>query len=141
MPFKKEGVQAEANHWRPYPGNPARYHCGFDGYLEVREEKCDDRPTAECFYDKSGALVDESHPYKGCRGTADEYPVPSDWWNHLETVYKHMRKDKGGPNGPSDVADDLGEEAYQESRRYFRENPTYRTYPGGRGRNRRVRVR
>ena len=79
----------------------------------------------ECFYDNSGQLVDESHPYKGCRGTPDEYPVPDDWWNHPGTVYDHFVNDKGGPNGPIDVADNWGDEAYEESRRYFKENPNY----------------
>jgi RHS repeat-associated protein len=132
-PLRKEGIQAETQYWRPYPGDSKQYHCGFDGYLEVREDECDDSAVAECFYDCSGTLVDETHPYKGCRGTPDEYPVPRDWWNHLDIVHDHMTKDKGGPNGPSDVADNLGDEAYQESRRYFRENPTY---TGGTGRNR-----
>nr|WP_320050522.1 RHS repeat-associated core domain-containing protein [uncultured Desulfuromonas sp.] len=140
-PARKELINADAKHWRPYPGNPVRYHCGFDGYLEVREKKCDDSPIAECFYDHSGNLVDETHQYKGCRGTADEYPVPSDWWNHLDILWNHFVNDKGGPNGPSEYADNLGEEAYQESRKYFRENPTYRTYPSGRGKARRARTR
>jgi len=68
--------------WRSYndTGDPAIFHCGFEGYLEDHAPAAD-WPVAECFYDERGRLVDESHPYAGCRGTADSYPA-SDWFGH-----------------------------------------------------------
>ena len=67
--------------WRSYndTGDPAWFHCGFEGYIEDREPTSK-RPVAECFYDR-GELVDETHPYGGCRGTPDSYPA-SDWFGH-----------------------------------------------------------
>ncbi|TVM13309.1 hypothetical protein DPQ33_18315 [Oceanidesulfovibrio indonesiensis] len=123
-PERIEGLIAEKQFWRDYPGNSKRYHCGFKGFLEIREkEDCDETPVGECFYDCSGRLVDENHKYKGCRGTADEYPVSDDWWFHPGALYNHMFHDSGGPYGPSDVADTLGEEARKETERYYSENP------------------
>ena len=66
----------------PYVGLPKVFHCGFEGYLEVREDKRDESKIQECFFDKSRVLVDESHEYSGCRGTPDEYPArdPRHWF-------------------------------------------------------------
>jgi hypothetical protein len=72
------GVQG----WRSYTetGNPDWFHCGYEGYLEDREPR-PEHPVAECFYDEHGRLVDERHPYAGCKGTPDSYPA-TDVWGH-----------------------------------------------------------
>jgi hypothetical protein len=69
--------------WRSYKdtGNPDWFHCGFEGYLEDRVPT-PERPVAECFYDERERLVDETHPYSGCKGPADSYPA-SDWQDHV----------------------------------------------------------
>lgn len=69
-----------ASGWRPYVGYPEVFHCGFEGYLEDRDPS-PDRPIAECFYDERGRLVDDGHPYAGCKGTADNYGAydPRHW--------------------------------------------------------------
>lgn len=71
-----------AQGWRPYSetGNPDWFHCGYDGYLEDREPS-PEHPVAECFYDEYGRLVDEGHPYAGCKGTSDSYAA-TDVWDH-----------------------------------------------------------
>jgi len=58
--------------WVPYYGNPAVFHCGFEGYLENRSPTPDD-PIGECFYDDFKNLVDVNHSYASCGGTPDQY--------------------------------------------------------------------
>jgi len=53
--------------WRPYPHSTVYFHCGFWTVLENRPATPND-PVAECVYDK-GHLVDDNHPYYGCKGT------------------------------------------------------------------------
>ena len=74
--------------WRPYVGNPAIFHCGFDGFLEDRPPS-PHWPIGECFYDESGQLVDDDHPHAGCKGTPDQYEA-EDW-------IRHSLIDEGGP--------------------------------------------
>lgn len=74
--------------WRPYPHNPAWFHCGYDGILENVPAR-PERPMNECFYDESGVLVDENHEYAGCGGTPDQYDGRTQGWDHTW-------KDEGG---------------------------------------------
>jgi hypothetical protein len=74
--------------WRPYVGNPKAFHCGFDGFLENREPS-PHWPIGECFYDEGGQLVDDAHPYAGCKGTPDQYEA--------EDGIRHFFLDDGGP--------------------------------------------
>ncbi len=74
--------------WQAYHGDPAWFHCGFRGILEDRRPTPED-PQNECFYDHSGALVDESHPYSGCRGTPNQY-------DSSESPVSHTFRDTGG---------------------------------------------
>ncbi len=66
--------------WTPYKGDPDYFHCGYEGYLENRNPIPED-PAQECFYDETGDLVDENHPYADCGGTANQYPA-SEAWDH-----------------------------------------------------------
>ncbi len=88
--------------WKPYVGDPRVFHCGFRGFLEVRDDKCDEGPIAECFYDDDGGLVDENHKYAGCKGTPDEYPMPDGPVSEYDLddmldVLGHTFWDTGGP--------------------------------------------
>lgn len=74
--------------FKPYFGNPHVFHCGFRGILEDRRPT-PDNPMNECFYDETGALVTESHPFAGCRGTPDYYDSETD-------TYDHFANDPGG---------------------------------------------
>jgi hypothetical protein len=67
--------------WQAYHGDPSVFHCGFRGILENRSPTPND-PQNECFYDHSGALVDETHPYAGCRGTPNQYDSAQDPLDH-----------------------------------------------------------
>ncbi len=67
--------------WKPYHGDSSVFHCGFRGILEDRIPTPDD-PQNECFYDFSGRLVDESHPFSGCRGTPNQYDSARDPIRH-----------------------------------------------------------
>jgi hypothetical protein len=58
--------------WQSYHGDSSVFHCGFRGILEDRIPTRDD-PQNECFYDHSGVLVDQNHPFSGCRGTPNQY--------------------------------------------------------------------
>ncbi len=58
--------------WKSYQGDSSVFHCGFRGILEDRAPTANDLQN-ECFYDHSGALVDQNHPYAGCRGTPNRY--------------------------------------------------------------------
>lgn len=89
--------------WKPYYGNSAVFHCGFRGILEDRTPS-QDNPQQECFYDHSGALVDENHRYAGCRGTPNYNDSSSDWIGHTFS-------DPGG-------IWQAGNPAFWESRRY-----------------------
>lgn len=93
-----------AQGWRSYSetGNPDWFHCGYEGYLEDREPS-PKHPVAECFYDEHGRLVDEGHPYAGCKGTADSYPATNIW--------DHTVNDPGGV-----VSEGWG--AFRESQRH-----------------------
>jgi hypothetical protein len=62
----------ERKGWRRYVGDSDFFHCGFEGYLEDRDPS-PDWPIGECFYDEQGRLVDDNHPYPGCKGTPDSY--------------------------------------------------------------------
>lgn len=88
--------------WRPYVGDPDTFHCGFEGYLENRDPS-PSWPIGECFYDEQGRLVDEKHPYPGCRGTPDSYGADD---------LRHFWPDPGG------IASE-GWGAHKESQRYF----------------------
>jgi hypothetical protein len=81
-----------AQGWRSYTetGDPTWFHCGYEGYLEDRDPS-PEHPIAECFYDERGRLVDEDHPYAGCKGTADSYPATEKW--------DHAVNDPGGIAG------------------------------------------
>lgn len=68
--------------FKPYYGNPYFFHCGFRGILEDRRPT-PDNPMNECFYDETGALVTESHPFAGCRGTPDYYDSQTETFNHF----------------------------------------------------------
>ncbi|PSK93423.1 DUF4157 domain-containing protein [Taibaiella chishuiensis] len=68
--------------FKPYFGNAHVFHCGFRGILEDRRPTPGD-PMNECFYDHSGTLVTESHPFAGCRGTPDYYDSQTDSYNHF----------------------------------------------------------
>ena len=80
--------EATPSGWKDYHGNPAVFHCGFRGILENRAPTPTD-PMNECFYDHSGTLVDESHPYAGCRGTPDQY-------DSADHPLDHTFSDSGG---------------------------------------------
>ena len=86
------------DNWKRYPGDSGAFHCGFEGYLENRTPT-PDNPIGECFYDKKGKFVDDNHPYKGCRGTPDQYPSGWNWG--------HIAKDTGGvlSCGPEGLAE------------------------------------
>lgn len=58
--------------WQQYHGDTTWFHCGFRVILEDRDPTPAD-PQQECAYDHSGRLVDENHPYAGCRGTPNQY--------------------------------------------------------------------
>lgn len=90
--------------WRRYDGNPSWFHCGFEGFLENRKPS-PDRPIGECFYDRSGRLVDEDHPYAGCQGTPNQFESKTP---------DHVLFDDGG------IARN-GWRAGWESLRYFRD--------------------
>jgi hypothetical protein len=74
--------------WKSYFGPVGMFHCGFRTILEDRSPTPDD-PENECVYDHSGALVDQNHPYAGCRGTPDQYDSRTD-------PLKHTFIDSGG---------------------------------------------
>jgi hypothetical protein len=74
--------------WRIYPGPTSVFHCGFRTILENRAPTPDD-PMNECVYDHSGVLVDDSHPYSGCKGTPDQYDSRTD-------PIRHATIDSGG---------------------------------------------
>lgn len=78
-----------AQGWRSYSetGDPAWFHCGYEGYLEDRKPS-PEHPVAECFYDEHGRLVEDGHPYAGCKGTPDSYPATEKW--------DHTFNDPGG---------------------------------------------
>lgn len=72
--------------WKPYEGYPSVFHCGYEGFLENRRPSRS-QPAAECFYDERGMLVDQDHPYAGCRGTPNQYPADDS---------RHITDDEGG---------------------------------------------
>lgn len=71
--------------WKAYQGDPSWFHCGFRGILEDKEAS-PKSPQNECFYDHSGALVDDNHKYSGCKGTPNQYdskknPILHTFWD------------------------------------------------------------
>ena len=74
--------------WQAYHGNTSWFHCGFRVILEDRSPTPDD-PQQECAYDHSGRLVDENHPYAGCRGTPNQY-------DSAQHPLDHTFRDSGG---------------------------------------------
>lgn len=68
--------------FKDYYGPSGIFHCGYRGILEDRIPTPDD-PQNECFYDETGTLVDESHPYAGCRGTPNSYDSSTSGWDHF----------------------------------------------------------
>jgi Domain of unknown function (DUF4157) len=67
--------------WKAYFGGTGWFHCGFRVILEDRRPTRTD-PMNECVYDHSGRLVDENHPYAGCRGTPDYYDSRTEPLSH-----------------------------------------------------------
>jgi hypothetical protein len=99
--------------WKPYFGNSAIFHCGFRGILENRAPTPGD-PMNECFYDHAGTLVDDSHPYAGCKGTPDQYDASKD-------PIKHAVIDAGGivrAGGPA-LAESVGHAILDPVSRWF----------------------
>ena len=74
--------------WKDYFGASGVFHCGFRTILEDRMPTPSD-PMNECVYDHSGTLVDENHPYSGCRGTPDQY-------DSRTSPVRHATIDSGG---------------------------------------------
>ena len=70
--------------FKPYYGNSGWFHCGFRGILEDRKPTATD-PMNECFYDRTGVLVDDSHEYAGCKGTPDYNDSETESWDHFWT--------------------------------------------------------
>jgi len=68
--------------WKPYYGDSCVFHCCYNGILEDRRPTSDD-PQNECFYDRHGTLVDENHPYAGCRGTPNQYDSSTNRFLHF----------------------------------------------------------
>ncbi len=66
--------------WKSYVGNPAVFHCGYEGFL-ANVPPTRENPMNECFYDEKQMLVDKNHRYAACGGTPDQYPA-SDWLGH-----------------------------------------------------------
>jgi Domain of unknown function (DUF4157) len=89
--------------WQPYHGDPCVFHCCYRGILEDRRPTPDD-PQNECFFDEAGRIVDQNHPYAGCRGTPNQYDSATD-------PIRHALLDTGGI-----VRKGWG--AYWESRRH-----------------------
>ena len=77
--------------WRLYPGPTSVFHCGFRTILENRTPTRDD-PMNECVYDHSGVLVDDTHPFAGCRGTPDQYDSSAG----ILSMIAHGTIDSGG---------------------------------------------
>lgn len=70
--------------WKDYPGGVIGseiFHCGYDGIVEDRVAS-PESPINECFYDESGNLVTDGHPYEGCQGTPDQYDASTNKWDH-----------------------------------------------------------
>ena len=84
----------------PRRSGELKFHCGFSCYLEKgKTGDCSDDPQGECCYDDYGMLVDEAHPYSGCRGTENEYPCPENlsWWTWVKQCgVRHGLMDNGG---------------------------------------------
>src|SRR5262249_26227403 len=89
--------------WGPYLGpfgipiTTTRFHCGFQTFLESRPASDSDSSLcAECVYDTTGSLVDETHPFAGCRGTPDQYKTDQYW--RVGGTILHGCFDSGGPH-------------------------------------------
>ena len=67
--------------WKKYYGDSCYFHCCYRGILEDRKP-ADGDPQNECFYDTGGALVTETHPFAGCRGTPNSYDSESQTGRH-----------------------------------------------------------
>lgn len=105
----------------PYGGRTEMYHCGGEVYMEVWDGKSS---VAECAYDMTGGLIDDFHPYRYCKGTADLYP----YYGGTKNAIGHMFKDPGGPNAKLNSGETLGQAARRESARYasdLKENREY----------------
>lgn len=106
--------------WKVYNGNPSVFHCGYRGILEDRTPTTTD-PQNECFYDETGKLVDDKHPYSGCKGTPNSYDSASDPLSHTfldpggimsagwEAFWESRRHDLKGFGGIVDMAEGLYE--------------------------------
>ena len=68
------------------------FHGGAQGFLE-NIHPSPEKPQQECFYDKSGDLIDKDHEYSGMRGTANQYD--GHHGNQMEQ-WDHFRHDTGG---------------------------------------------
>ena len=100
------------------------YHCGGTSFLEYREDSSSAVTNAagECVYDSTGGLIDNTHPYRMCQGTPDQYPVygPGTWLN----IYNHKYNDAGGPSATLSTGNTLGGAAHQESLMYSNDSST-----------------
>jgi hypothetical protein len=68
--------------WKPYYGDACVFHCCYRGILENRKPSQTD-PMNECFYDEEGTLVDDKHPFSGCKGTPDYFDSKTQTWDHI----------------------------------------------------------
>ena len=84
--------------WYRYPKRSGEiiFHCGYECYLEKRNPEdidnaqCVNDPIGESCYDENEQLVDDTHPYSGCKGTPD-------YWPASYFPVEHTIFDKGGP--------------------------------------------
>lgn len=89
-PTTKPASDSPPPGWQGYDGDPRFFHCGYEGIKETTTPNPKTgRLQNECFYDESGTLVDENHPYAGCRGTPNEYDAATD-------PFAHTTQDSGG---------------------------------------------
>jgi hypothetical protein len=68
------------------------FHGGNQGFLE-NVHPSPEKPQQECFYDKSGDLIDKDHEYSGVRGTANQYDGHH---GDYSEKWDHIRHDTGG---------------------------------------------
>lgn len=95
-PPRIEGATENPSVWSNYTDSKPEagsnmFHCGLCGY-QTYIQNMPMRPSpsntqGECTYDDKGDLVDDNHPYAGCKGTANSH-APNDMF--------HIFPDPGG---------------------------------------------
>lgn len=105
--------------WVVYPGYSSVFHCGYFGIVQAVCPDPKGPGQNECFYDGEDKLVDDDHPYSGCKGTPNQYENSDGFWS--EANWNHTKTDvlRDGPEAIAETGNKIIDDAIGDIKNWF----------------------